>query len=112
MVPIKKSKKKKGHMGMWSYWWMVSSDSLMGCLQTTLDLDIHAFNKCFYTHTHTHTHTCTEMHTHTHSSSALRLWLGLLMSSFTLSSRTRADWNLIVELTSFLLSAFKNLKDQ
>ena len=69
---------------MWSYF----PDSLMGCLQTTLGLDIHAFNKCFYTHTQTHTHT--HMHTHTHSS-ALRLWLELLMSSFTLSSRTRAN---------------------
>lgn len=48
---------------MWSYWWMVSSDSLMGCLQTTLDLDIHAFNKCFYTHTHTHAHRCAHTYT-------------------------------------------------
>ena len=67
MVPIKKSKKKKGHMGMWSYWWMVSSDSLMGCLQTTLDLDIHAFNKCCYTHTLTHTHTHAQRCTHIHT---------------------------------------------
>ena len=83
VVHIKKSLKKR-LTGMWSYF----PDSLMGCLQTTLGLDIHAFNKCFYTHTQTHTHTY--MHTHTHSS-ALRLWLELLMSSFTLSSRTRAN---------------------
>ena len=42
-------------------------DSLMGCLQTTLDLDIHAFNKCFYTHTHRHTHTRTHTDAHIHT---------------------------------------------